>query len=130
MGSFTTEAADTIVNWIIDPESVAPYVPPLICHLMTVNGDEDDPGTEVTGNAYEPQEIRFALVAGRQVGNSAVILYSSLDSDIDVTVVGGEVWDSGSTPRRVGFGAFPSGTVVPAGEPFAIPIGALVLGVL
>jgi hypothetical protein len=131
MGSFTTEAADLIVSWVIDSDSVVPYTAPLMCRLMSANGDDDtELGTEVVGNAYEPQEIRFSTVASRQASNSSMVLFSSLDSDTEVTVVGAEVWDSSPTPRRVGVGAFPSGTVVPAGGPFSIPVGALVLGVL
>lgn len=105
-----------------------PMVLPIMVRLMSVNGTETTPGTEVVGDAYDPAEVSFGYTEG--VGsaiyvNISVVEYNSVDTSDSKTVVGVELWDSSDVPIRIGLAALDAPLIVSAGTPFSIAPGQL-----
>jgi len=115
--------ADQLLDALHDVGSYTP-APPVEVRLMTVLGDSDSPGTEVNGGSYAPQEITFGSASGGEVSNTGEIEFTDLPS---ATVVGIEIWDSDTTPRRIWWGALAEPRTVPAGGTLRFAIGEIVV---
>ena len=124
--SLTDTAETRVLDWV-NGEGAAPTRPtaPLMCRLMTANGSDSAAGTEVTGNAYTPQDANLGAASGNAVTNGSDITFSSLDSGASKVIVGIELWDSAGTPVRIWWGALAASKTVNAGDPFVIPAGDL-----
>lgn len=126
MSSLTDTAEARTLDWLTGNTTTAPVLP-LKLHLVTANGDDATPGTEVTGDAYTPQTAALAAASGdpKTASNSAKITFPSLDSTNSVAVVGVEVWDSAGTPVRWWHGPLTTTKTIAAGDPCEFGIGAL-----
>lgn len=120
--ALTDTAEDRVLRWL-NPDEAAPAraVAPLKLRLMTANGTDSAPGTEVTGDTYAAPTI--SLADGGTTTDTEISVV--LDSAVQKTIVGVEVWDSAGTPVRWWHGALAASKVVNAGDPFVIPIGDL-----
>jgi hypothetical protein len=100
---------------------------PLMVRLMTANGSDSAPGTEVAnsgGSTYSPQTVSFpaAVGSGSPVGNTADLVFSNMPA---CTVVGVEIWDSNGSPFRWWWGAATNSQVVNAAGTVRIVAGTL-----
>jgi hypothetical protein len=98
---------------------------------MTTNGTWTANGTELpTGGGYVAgtgiTPVTFAPVSGGGVSNSAALTQTNMPA---TTIVGGELWDSASTPARKWFGALSASKIVNAGDTFTVAIGSLTVGI-
>lgn len=131
MSDLTHETERLVLDWLTGKTVVQP-VAPLVVRLMGASGDADTPGTEVTGDLYVEQEASLpaaATAAGvTSSGNDTPVTFPGIDATVAVDVYGVEVWDSGTTPRRLAFkdyGVTP--VTVPAGETAVLDVDTLVL---
>ena len=97
---------------------------PLSLALMTANGDDSTPGTEVTGGSYSRQTIAFNNASSGSVDNSAVINFTGMPA---ATVVGIEVYDSTGTPQRLFYGALSESKTVASGDTVQFAAGSISL---
>lgn len=131
MADNLTDGAEVrALNWITGNATTAPTLP-LMARLMTANGTDATPGTEVVnagGSAYTPQPVTFtaaATVAGVTTSsNSADVTYANMPS---TTVVGVEIWDSAATPFRWAYGPLNTSKTTNLGDPAKFLAGSLVL---
>ena len=97
---------------------------PVKLALVTVNGDDATPGTEVTGGSYARQTIAFTAASAGQIANSASISFTGMPA---VTVVGIELYDSAITPKRLAYGALTTSRTVTAGDTVQFASSAITL---
>jgi hypothetical protein len=90
--------------------------------LMTANGDDASPGTEVTGGSYARQTIVFDTASGGATQNDAAISFTDMPA---VTVVGIEIYDSAGSPKRLMYGPLTTSRTVTAGDTVQFAIGAI-----
>lgn len=128
MADNLTDAAEArVLNWLTGNTTVAPTMP-LNVRLMTANGSDAAPGTEVVnagGSTYTPQTASFPAASGTtQTSNSADIVFANMPA---CTVVGVEIWDSAGTPFRWWWGPAVAPKIVNLGQTVRILAGQLVL---
>lgn len=125
--NLTDTAEARFLNWLTGNATVAPVLP-LKLRLMTANGSDTTPGTEVTnagGSAYAPQTITFPVaVAGSPVANDTDITFANMPA---ATIVGAEIWDSAGSPVRWWYGTATANKQTNLGDPLKVLTGALVL---
>jgi len=97
---------------------------PIKLALVTANGDDATPGTEVTGGSYARQTITFSAAASGSIANSASISFAGMPA---ATVVGIEIYDSAGTPKRLAYGALTTSRVVTAGDTVQFASSAITL---
>jgi hypothetical protein len=119
MAGNRTDYAETQVVAFTSGNSGTPPTTPLKVRLMTANGDDATPGTEVTGGSYVAQTVTFTTGA-----NAADVTFTGLPA---CTVVGAEIWDSAGTPKRWWAGAATASKTYQAGDTAQITAGALTL---
>jgi hypothetical protein len=112
-----------------------PTVGALHLRLMTVNGTQTTLGTELpTGGSYVAgtgiTPVTFGAVANvsgvETAANSIVLTQVNMPA---ATIVGGELWDSSSTPHRLWQGALTANKVCNLGDTFSVAQGALTVGI-
>lgn len=128
MADNLTDAAEArALNWLTGNTTTAPTLP-LMARLMTANGSDSTPGTEVTnagGSTYAPQSVAFDPAAsGVPADNTADIVFSNMPA---ATIVGVEIWDSNGTPFRWWYGAATANKTTTLGDTLRIVAGTLVL---
>jgi len=131
MADNLTDAAEArVVNWLTGNTTTAPTLP-LMVRLMTANGSDSTPGTEVTnagGSAYAPQAATFSVASsGVPASNSADIVFTNMPAIGGSGIVGVEIWDSAATPFRWWWGAVTLAKTTNLGDPVRILAGTLVL---
>lgn len=107
---------NTIENQLLDAlvgTSAYTVTTPIKLALMTANGNDSTPGTEVTGGSYARQTITFGAASSGQIANSAQIDFTGMPS---CTVVGIEIYDNAGTPKRLAYGPLTSSRTVTAGD--------------
>lgn len=107
---------NTIENQLLDAlVGTAAYsvTTPIRLALMTANGNDSTPGTEVTGGSYARQTIAFSAASSGSISNSAVISFTGMPS---CTVVGIEIYDNAGTPKRLAYGPLTTSRTVTAGD--------------
>jgi len=124
--NLTDLAEARALNWLTGNSTTAPTMP-YMCRLMTANGSDAAPGTEVAntgGSTYAPQSVSYpaAVGSGAPVGNTADLVFSNMPA---CTVVGVELWDSNGTPFRWWWGPAVANQVVNAGGTVRILAGTL-----
>lgn len=130
--NLTDAAEQRVLNWITGNTTTAP-VSPLMVRLMTANGSDSTPGTEVTnsgGSSYAPQQAGFGPAAGTtpaQSVNAADIVFGNMPAIGGSGVVGVEIWDSAGTPVRWAWGPATASKTTNLGDPLKILAGTLVL---
>jgi hypothetical protein len=92
--------------------------------LVTANGDDTTPGTEVTGGSYARQNLSVAAAVNGATSNSADLVWSGMPA---ATVVGVEIWDSAGTPVRLWYGPLSASRTVAAGDELRLTAGSLTL---
>lgn len=114
--NLTDLAEARALNWLTGNSTTAPTMPYAV-RLMTANGSDATPGTEVAnsgGSTYTPQSVSFpaAVGNGSPVGNSTDIIFTNMPA---CTIVGAEIWDSAGSPFRWWWGPVTTPQVVNAG---------------
>lgn len=107
---------NTIENQLLDAlVGTAAYsvTTPIRLALMTANGNDSTPGTEVTGGSYARQTITFSAASSGSISNSASISFTGMPS---CTVVGIEIYDNAGTPKRLAYGPLTTSRTVTAGD--------------
>ena len=107
---------NTIENQLLDAlVGTAAYsvTTPIKLALMTANGNDATPGTEVTGGSYARQTIAFGAASSGQIANSAEINFTGMPA---ATVVGIEIYDSAGTPKRLAYGALTANKTTASGD--------------
>ena len=92
--------------------------------LMTANGNDASAGTEVTGGSYVAKTIEFDAAAGGSISNNASISFTNMPA---ATVVGIEIYDSASSPKRLAYGPLTASRTVTAGDTVQFASGAITL---
>lgn len=118
---------DIIENQLLDAlVGTAAYTVtgPIKLALVTANGNDATPGTEVTGGSYARQTITFGSAASGSITNSASISFAGMPA---ATVVGIEIYDSAGTPKRLAYGALTTSRVVTAGDTVQFASSAITL---
>ncbi len=118
---------NTIENQLLDAlvgTSAYTVTTPIKLALMTANGSDSAPGTEVTGGSYARQTIAFDAAASGQIANNAVISFTGMPS---CTVVGIEIYDNAGTPKRLAYGALTNSRTVTSGDTVQFAISSVTL---
>ena len=92
--------------------------------LMTANGNDASAGIEVTGGSYVAQTIGFDAAAGGSISNNASISFTGMPA---ATVVGIEIYDSASSPKRLAYGPLTASRTVTAGDTVQFASSAITL---
>jgi hypothetical protein len=121
MSDLTDVAETRTLAWLLGQATTAPVLP-LRVRLMTANGGEATPGTEVAGGTYTPQTLSAAAVAGGASSNDAVLRWEGIPNP--TTVNGVEIWDSAGSPVRWWHKAFTTPKTVVDGV-LEFPVGDL-----
>lgn len=107
---------NTIENQLLDAlvgTSAYTVTTPVKLALMTANGSDSAPGTEVTGGSYARQTIAFDAAASGSISNNAAISFTGMPA---CTVVGIEIWDNAGSPKRLAYGPLTASRTVSAGD--------------
>jgi hypothetical protein len=107
---------DTIENQLLDAlvgTSAYSVTTPVKLALMTANGSDSAPGTEVTGGSYARQTIAFDAASSGSITNNAAISFTGMPS---CTVVGIEIWDNAGSPKRLAYGPLTASRTVTSGD--------------
>jgi hypothetical protein len=107
---------DTIENQLLDAlvgTSSYTVTTPVKLALMTANGSDSSPGTEVTGGSYARETIAFDAAASGSISNNAAISFTGMPA---CTVVGIEIWDNAGSPKRLAYGPLTASRSVSAGD--------------
>lgn len=123
--NLTTTGENRALDFILGLAATAPTTP-LQVALVTANGDETTPGTEVTGGSYARQDLSVAAAVGGATSNSADLVWTGMPA---ATVVGVEVWDSTGTPVRLWYGPLTESRTVLAGDELRLLAGSLDLSI-
>ena len=118
---------DTIENQLLDAlvgTSSYSMTTPAKLALMTSNGNDSTPGTEVTGGSYARQTIAFDAASGGSIANNAVINFTGMPA---ATVVGIEIYDSAGTPKRLAYGALSTNKTTASGDTLQFAANAITL---
>lgn len=125
--NLTDVAEARVLNWATGNATTAPVLP-LMVRLMTANGSDSTPGTEVTnagGSAYAAQSAAFtAATPGVPSSNSADVVFTNMPT---ANIVGVEIWDSAGSPVRWWWGGLTASKSTNLGDPAKFLAGALVL---
>ena len=118
---------DTIENQLLDAlvgTSAYSVTTPIKLALMTANGSDSAPGTEVTGGSYARQTIAFDAASSGSITNNAAISFTGMPS---CTVVGIEIWDSAGSPKRLAYGPLTNSRTVTSGDTVQFASSAVTL---
>lgn len=126
--NLTDGAEARVLNFMTGNSPATAPTLPLMVRIMTANGSDSTPGTEVVnagGSSYTPQSVAFPAATGTtSTANSADIVFTNMPA---CTVVGLEIWDSNGTPFRWWWGAATQSKAVNLGDTVRILAGALTL---
>jgi hypothetical protein len=127
--NLTDGAEARVLNFLTGNTPATAPTAPLMVRLMTANGSDSAPGTEVVnagGSSYTPQSVAFGAASGTtSTANSADIVFSNMPA---CTLTGLEIWDSAGSPFRWWWGPSATGNVpVSLGTTVRIVAGALTL---
>ena len=119
--------ADQLLDASLGTTPLAPVVLPVRCRLMTVNGVSTANGTELpNGGGYTAgtgaPAVTFAASAGQATTNNSGVIVTSMPAS---TIVGIELWDSSSVPRRLHLGALAVSKIVNLGDTFELISGEI-----
>jgi len=118
---------DTIENQLLDAlvgTSAYTVTTPIKLALMTANGNDSTPGTEVTGGSYARQTIAFDAASSGSISNNAAINFTGMPT---CTVVGIEIYDNAGTPKRLAYGPLTNSRSVTSGDTVQFAISAVSL---
>ena len=126
--NLTDGAEARVLNFLTGNSPATAPTLPLMVRLMTANGSDSAPGTEVTnagGSTYAAQSVAFPAATGTtQTANSSDVVFTNMPA---CTVVGLEIWDSAGTPFRWWWGPATASKTVNLGDTIRILAGQLVL---
>lgn len=118
---------NTIENQLLDAlvgTSAYTVTTPIKLALMTANGNDSTPGTEVTGGSYARQTIAFDAAASGSISNNAAINFTGMPT---CTVVGIEIYDNAGSPKRLAYGPLTNSRSVTSGDTVQFAISAVSL---
>lgn len=118
---------NTIENQLLDAlVGTASYTMTTPCKLalMTSNGNDSTPGTEVTGGSYSRQTIAFDAASSGSISNNAVINFTGMPA---ATVVGIEIYDNAGTPKRLAYGSLTANKTTASGDTIQFGAGNITL---
>jgi hypothetical protein len=129
--NLTDGAEARILNFLTGNAPATAPTLPLMVRLMTANGSDSAPGTEVVnggGSTYAPQSAAFPAASGTTLtANSADVVFANMPAIGGSGIVGVEIWDSAGTPFRWWWGAVTLAKTSNLGDTARILAGALVL---
>lgn len=123
--NLTDVAENLVLDWLNVVGTPTRPTAPLKCRLMTANGSDSAPGTEVAnagGSTYVSQTVTLAASSGGATSNSGALAFANMPA---CTVVGVEIWDSAGSPVRTWHGALAANKTVNLGDTVEIPAGDL-----
>lgn len=128
MAGELTDAGELLLLDLINGVSAtAPVTTPLKLALLTAQGTDAAPGTEVTGGSYARQTITFGAASAGAASNTNAITFSGMPA---TTVVGFAIYDSSGTPKRLWELPRTGGSqTFSAGDSCTVAVGAVVLAV-
>lgn len=118
---------NTIENQLLDAlVGTASYTMTTPCKLalMTSNGNDSTPGTEVTGGSYSRQTIAFDAASSGSISNNATINFTGMPA---ATVVGIEIYDNAGTPKRLAYGSLTANKTTASGDTIQFGAGNITL---
>lgn len=118
---------NTIENQLLDAlvgTSAYTVTTPIKLALMTANGNDSTPGTEVTGGSYARQTIAFDAASSGSISNNAAINFTGMPT---CTVVGIEIYDDAGSPKRLAYGPLTNSRSVTSGDTVQFAISAVSL---
>jgi len=118
---------NTIENQLLDAlvgTTAYTVTTPIKLALMTANGNDSTPGTEVTGGSYARQTIAFDAASSGSISNNAAINFTGMPA---CTVVGIEIYDNAGSPKRLAYGPLTNSRTVTAGDTVQFAISAVSL---
>lgn len=118
---------NTIENQLLDAlvgTSAYTVTTPIKLALMTANGNDSTPGTEVTGGSYARQTIAFDAASSGSISNNAAINFTGMPT---CTVVGIEIYDNAGSPKRLAYGPLTNSRSVTSGDTVQFAISAVSL---
>jgi hypothetical protein len=126
--NLTDGAEARILNFTTGNAPATAPTLPLMVRIMTANGSDSTPGTEVVnagGSAYAPQSVAFPAATGTtSTANTSDVVFANMPA---VTNVGLEIWDSAGTPFRWWWGAATAAKGTNLGDTLKILAGQLTL---
>ena len=84
---------------------------PIRLALVTANGNDATPGTEVVGGSYARQTIAFSASANGNTTNSGIVSFGNMPT---TTVVGIELYDNAN--KRLAYGPLSASKALTAGD--------------
>jgi hypothetical protein len=118
---------NTIENQLLDAlvgTSAYTVTTPIKLALMTANGSDSAPGTEVTGGSYARQTITFGAASSGSITNGSAVTFTGMPA---CTVVGIEIWDNAGSPKRLAYGPLTVSRTVSAGDSVEFATSAVTL---
>ena len=118
---------NTIENQLLDAlvgTTAYSVTTPIKLALMTANGNDSTPGTEVTGGSYARETIAFDAASSGSISNNAVINFTGMPA---ATVVGIEIYDSAGTPKRLAYGPLTANKTTSSGDTLQFAASAITL---
>ena len=102
------------------------YSPPATVYLglYTSNPNNDNSGTEVSGNNYSRTSISFSSASGKTTSNSAPVVTASASGSWG-TVTHFGILDAASSGNLLYYGSFASSNLVSSGQAVCIALGDL-----
>lgn len=123
MANELTDPAELLLLDLINGvTTAAPVTTPLKLALLTAQGTDSAAGTEVTGGSYARQTITFGAASAGAAANTNAITFTGMPT---CTVVGGAVYDSSGTPKRLWEMPAGSSRAYTAGDTAQVAIGAV-----
>ncbi|MFF9279534.1 phage tail fiber protein [Streptomyces griseosporeus] len=117
--NLTDVAENRGLDWLTGNSPAAPVLP-LKVALVTANGSDSAPGTEVSGGSYARLNVAFAAASGGATSNLADLVWTGMPA---ATVVGIEIWDSAGTPVRWWWGPLTASKTLASGDEFKLAAG-------
>lgn len=122
-GSFSTTMCNTLLDSVLGTTPFAPTTP-IKVRLTSTAPTASAAGTEISpGGGYSTggATITFNAASGGVASNN-VVTWTNMTAQ---TIVGFDLYDSSSTPKRIGGGTLSSSQTTLAGQTFSLPAGAV-----
>lgn len=129
MPMFTQTEATNVINAVLGKQTYPAPTGPIMARLTTNTPTAATAGTapaNAGGSAYAPQSATAAFASSSasngQISTSAAITYTNMPA---ATIVGIELWDSATTPRRLLYGTLTASKTTALGDSLTIASGQL-----
>lgn len=121
MDGVSVQAANAAIDAVLRGPDVTP---PLMLRLLVGMGTDTTPGYQVIGGGYEPQPVVMESAFGAMAANVEPVNFYNMPTE---TVLGIEIWDSSTPPRRRVWAQVHPWLQVLTGDSILFPPGAVVV---